>query len=170
MPTIRRESSECSPYGSLGVPPTPFIPGLKEKVVSTLFFINMMIDFFLSIRALDALAIGAGSWLLFRIYQIARARARTTKLPGPTHRSWLFGVTKDVFKGDSGSLYEAWAQTYGTVFQVPGPLGSRQTVLIDPKGIASVFARINTYTKNDLAKTFIEDLVSSGYTSYSSLS
>ena len=117
-----------------------------------------MVDL-LSFRALDALALGVGSWLIYHLYLVARARARTTKLPGPTHRSWLFGVTKDVFEGDSGALYEAWAHTYGTVFQVPGPLGSRYTVIIDPKAVAHYFAQINTYIKTDLTKTFTEDLV-----------
>lgn len=97
---------------------------------------------------------------MYRLWQIARARARTTKLPGPTHKSWLFGVSKDVFEGDSGALFEGWAQTYGTVFQVPGPFGSRRTVLIDPKAAAHYFARTNTYIKNSLAREFIADIVS----------
>lgn len=115
----------------------------------------------MSVRALDALAFAAGSWLLYRVVTIVRARARTTKLQGPPAKSWLFGVSKEVFDGDSGALYENWAQTYGSVFQVPGPLGDRRTVLMDPKAIAHYFSKANTFVKLSFARKFSESVVRS---------
>lgn len=113
----------------------------------------------MNIRALDALALVAGLWLIYQAIKIARARARTTKLPGPQAKSWFFGVSKEVFDGDNGALFESWAQAYGSVFQVPGPLGDRRTVLTDPKAVAHYFAKSNTYIKTSFAKKLTEDLV-----------
>ena len=122
-------------------------------------------DLLLNIRALDVLAFTASSWLIYRVYKITRARARTTKLAGPPAKSWLFGVSKEVFDGDNGELYESWANTYGPVFQVPGPLGDRRTVITDPKAVAHYFAKSYTYIRNSFGRKLVENLVSCIYIS-----
>lgn len=110
-------------------------------------------------RVLDVLVFAIGFWSLYRVVITIRARARTTQLHGPRAKSWLFGVSKEVFEGDSGVLYEKWAQTYGPVFQVPGPMGGRLTVLMDPKAITQYLANTRSYFKRSFTRKFLEDLV-----------
>lgn len=115
--------------------------------------------YLLSSKLVYALTGVAGCWLLCYIVSAFRVRAHTTKLRGPPALSWFFGVTKEIFEGDSGALYENWARTYGPVFQVPGPLGERRTVLMDPKAITHYFSKTNTYVKLSFAKKYTESLV-----------
>lgn len=110
----------------------------------------------------DALALLSCVWLTYRIVKITRSRARTTKLTGPPSKSWFFGVSKEVFEGDNGALYEAWAQTFGPVYQVAGPLGERRVVLLDPKAIAHFYAKTYIYVKDSFAKQLTEELVRPG--------
>ena len=67
----------------------------------------------LNLRTVGTVSLLAGFWLLYKIVQTTRARARTTKLPGPPAKSWLFGVSKEVFDGDASVLFENWAKQYG---------------------------------------------------------
>ena len=62
--------------------------------------------------------------------------------------------------GDSGAIYEEWMDTYGPVFQVPIAMGSRRTVLCDPKAIAHFYAReVTVYVKPGFTKNAVENLV-----------
>ena len=82
-----------------------------------------------------------------------------TKLTGPPSKNWLFGVSKEVFDGDNGAIYEAWASEYGPVYEIAGPLGERRVVLTDPKAIAHCYAKPDTYVKDDFFKAQSEYLV-----------
>lgn len=113
-----------------------------------------------NLRAFDALGLVLGSWLVYKIWRIARSRANTTKLSGPPATSWLFGVTKDVFDGDAGDIFENWTKQYGSVFQIPGPLGERRLILTDPKAIAHCWAKTFTYHKTRVSKQTTINLVS----------
>ncbi|KIJ59411.1 hypothetical protein HYDPIDRAFT_162418 [Hydnomerulius pinastri MD-312] len=54
-------------------------------------------------------------------------------------------------------MYEAWAEEYGVVYQVPSTLGQRRIVLCDPRAIAHFYARETwTYVQTPLSKAFIE--------------
>lgn len=111
------------------------------------------------LRPVDALVLSICLWLTYRIVKTVRSRARTTKLNGPPQKSWLFGVTKEVFDGDNGAIYEAWEKAYGSIFQILGPLGERRIVLTDPKAIAHYYAKPDIYVKDDFIKAQTEDLV-----------
>lgn len=113
-----------------------------------------------SFRPFDALALLSCLWITYKAIKIARARARATKLAGPPSKSWLFGVSKEVFDGDNGAIYETWAQTYGSVYGIAGPLGERRIILTDPKAIAHVYAKPYLYVKDQFNKFLFEDLVS----------
>jgi hypothetical protein len=109
---------------------------------------------------LDVALLGVATWLAYRLVTTVRRRLHTTRLNGPPASSWLYGVSKEVFVGDSGTLYEGWMDEYGAVFQVPTVMGSRRTMLCDPRAIAHVYAReTNIYMKNSFAKAFIENIV-----------
>lgn len=113
-----------------------------------------------NIRALDALVLAVGAWTVYKLLQAWRTRAKTTTLPGPPSESWLFGVSRQVFNGDSGVLYEQWSKEYGPVFQVPGVMGQRRTVITDPKALAHFFGKQGVgYVNSQFAKTAIANLV-----------
>ena len=114
-----------------------------------------------TLRLVDALLLAAGSWIIYSFFQTVRRRARTTKLGGPPSRNWLWGVSRDTFRGESGALlYEQWAKEHGAVFSAPGIFGSQRIVLTDPKAISHFYANETyTYLQNDIAKKFIETLV-----------
>ena len=113
----------------------------------------------ISFRPLDFLALSTCLWIVYRALKITRSRSRATKLTGPPSKSWLFGVSKEVFDGDNGAIYEAWAQKYGSVYGVAGPLGERRVILTDPKAIAHIYAKPYVYVKDQFNKFLFEDLV-----------
>lgn len=102
--------------------------------------------------------VAVGLWMLYKFLERARSRTKATELRGPPPSSWLFGVTKQMFHGDSGLLLEKWATKYGNVYQIPGALGSQQTILLDTKAINHFFAKdtygytMDTFTKKAIAK------------------
>ncbi|KAG5651862.1 hypothetical protein H0H81_007142 [Sphagnurus paluster] len=78
--------------------------------------------------------------VFLRLAKFAR-RPRTTRLPGPTSTSFIFGVTKDISESeDSGVVFEEWEKQYGAVYAIPTMLGAREIVLCDPKAIAHYYA------------------------------
>ncbi|KAL5488430.1 hypothetical protein ACEPAI_6548 [Sanghuangporus weigelae] len=92
-----------------------------------------------------------------------RRRVRTTKLNGPHSSSWLFGVTMDVFYGDTGALFEKWAKEYGPVYQIPAALGEKTTVLTDPRAIAHFYSKETyTYVNSDFSKQMIDNIIGKG--------
>ncbi|KAJ7180585.1 cytochrome P450 [Mycena filopes] len=66
---------------------------------------------------------------------------RRVRIPGPPSPSFIFGHTQEILHSLSpADLYDSWAQTYGGVFQLSGPLGTDRLILCDPKAIAHVYA------------------------------
>jgi hypothetical protein len=88
-------------------------------------------------------------------------RARTTALRGPKNISFIFGFYRYIQEQeDSGVVYENWAKEYGPAFIVPGPLGTKRTVICDPKANAHFYSRETYgYVQPKLARVFIENLV-----------
>lgn len=105
--------------------------------------------------------LAAGIFVVHKLAQTFRAQARTTKLSGPAASSWLFGVVKETHVGDSGELYEMWANEYGTVYHVPAVAGSKKVVVTDPKAVAHIYAHDTfTYVHGPIIKRTFESLVS----------
>ncbi|KAI5117593.1 hypothetical protein M0805_004044 [Coniferiporia weirii] len=125
---------------------------------------NLSVDIPFNLNAVDLFVLAIGSWALYKVSQTVRTRSRTTKLRGPPASSWFLGVSKDTFKGDSAAvLFEKWADKYGPVFQIPGPLGSRRTVLTDPKAIAHFYSKETFgYVNSTFTKQAITNLVGRG--------
>ena len=119
-----------------------------------------MLDF-TKFQVLGAIGLISASWIVYTLWKIARSRAATTKLFGPAPTSWLYGVTKDTLVGDAGDVYETWTKTYGSVYQIPGPMGQRRIVLTDPKAIAHCWARTFVYRKSKFSEQNISLLVCS---------
>ena len=114
----------------------------------------------LTLRYLDALLLALGLWTLHKLARSIRLRVRTTRLNGPPPSSWIFGVTRELFKGDSAVLYEQWAKEYGLVYQIPTPLGGRRIILTDPKAVAHFYSKETfTYVQSNFSKRLIANLV-----------
>ncbi|KAF9233331.1 cytochrome P450 [Melanogaster broomeanus] len=109
-------------------------------------------------HAVDAAAALAAIWALLTAVRIARQRLKTTRLRGPPSRSMLYGVGKDLLESpDPGAMYEAWAEEYGAVYQVPTTLGQSRIILADPRAIAHFYARgAWTYVVTPVSKKFLE--------------
>ncbi|KAL4261921.1 Cytochrome P450 superfamily protein [Pleurotus pulmonarius] len=64
---------------------------------------------------------------------------------------------------DEMRLYEEWANKYGRVYRVPGPLGSSRIVLCDPKAVASFYSKETfTYVRSALGRIFIRTFFGGG--------
>jgi hypothetical protein len=114
-----------------------------------------------SLSKVDIALLGVAGWLLYKFLATARLRLHTTRLDGPPASSWMLGVSKEVFTGDSGALYEDWMDKYGVAYQVPTAMGSRRTVLCDPKAIAHFYSKETyVYVQNTFTKNAISNLVS----------
>ena len=114
-----------------------------------------------SLSKMDFALLGVAGWLLYKILATARLRLRTTRLNGPPASSWMLGLSREVFTGDSGALCEEWMDKYGVVYQIPTPLGSRRTILCDPKAIAHFYSKETyVYIQNTFTKNAIANLVS----------
>ena len=97
-----------------------------------------------------------------RLYQTHSRRPRTTKLKGPPSKSFLLGVTKDLFDAlDRGAVYSDWEKTYGSTYEIAGTLGSKILVLGDPKAMAHFFSKDTTiYHQLQYYKALNRQLVS----------
>ncbi|KAG8218119.1 hypothetical protein J3R82DRAFT_3641 [Butyriboletus roseoflavus] len=90
----------------------------------------------------DATVACAAIWTLLRWLRTYRQQLRTTRLRGPPSESFLYGVGKRILDAeDSGAIYEAWAQEYGPVYEIPATLGTKKIVLCDPKAIAYYYSK-----------------------------
>ncbi|KAI5117518.1 hypothetical protein M0805_009526 [Coniferiporia weirii] len=113
------------------------------------------------INAVNIFFLAIGSWALYRLSQTARTRAKMTKLRGPPASSWLFGVYRTGMS--AAGFYEKWADEYGPVYQIPGPLGSCRTVLADAKAIAHFYSKEPFgYVKSKFSKQLIASVVGKG--------
>ena len=133
--------------GQRPIPPSPTI---------------MLTVFGIELGSIDLALAAAGIWLVHKLSQTIRTRTRTTKLLGPPASSWLLGVSREVFQGDSGTILESWSDKYGVAFQIPTSLGSRRTVLFDPRAIAHFYSKETFgYVQNSFTKKAIANIVCS---------
>ncbi|KAK7448083.1 hypothetical protein VKT23_013840 [Stygiomarasmius scandens] len=117
-----------------------------------------------ALKLSDVLFIALAIWLVSKLISRARRDLHLTPLKGPPRQSLLFGVLKYVNQApDSGAVYEEWASKYGLVYQIPGVLGSKRVVLMDPKAVAHFYAReTTTYVQTGMAKSFITRMFGNG--------
>lgn len=99
--------------------------------------------------------------LLLRTTRVCPRRS-TVPLRGPPSTSWLFGAMKTpAGSSEAGSLYEKWAEEYGSAYDAPCGFGQSCLVLCDPKAIQHFYVRETWgYVHTSLIKTFTERLVS----------
>ncbi|KAF4600491.1 hypothetical protein EYR38_005120 [Pleurotus pulmonarius] len=95
---------------------------------------------------------------------LRRRSSATTPLLSPPSPSWLLGASKMLASSDDEMrLYEEWANKYGRVYRVPGPLGSSRIVLCDPKAVASFYSKETfTYVRSALGRIFIRTFFGGG--------
>ncbi|KAG6909218.1 hypothetical protein DXG01_001525 [Tephrocybe rancida] len=113
----------------------------------------------------DIVAYSLGAWLVYKILRAASAKWRgvqTTALRGPPSKSFLFGLVRVLRESEDQSvLTEQWANEYGSAFAVPGALGSKRVVIVDPKAVTHFYSKETFgYIQTPLARSFIERLVS----------
>ncbi|KAG6876823.1 hypothetical protein C0993_000171 [Termitomyces sp. T159_Od127] len=78
-------------------------------------------------------------------------KRRTTRLKGPQSKSYIFGLSRELFElPDIGIVYEEFEKKYGPIFAVPATMGSNAVVLCDPKAIAHFFSK-DTFTYQEPA-------------------
>lgn len=117
-----------------------------------------------SLSAVNVAAILVGIFAFHAAARETRRRFKTTKLRGPLPSSFIFGAGKDVLDSpDTGEVFEAWAQEYGVVYEVPLALGRKKVILCDPKAVAHFFAGdTRTYGHTALDKVTLERSVGKG--------
>jgi hypothetical protein len=102
-------------------------------------------------------------WLSFVLVKtLARRGAKATPLRGPPRKSLIFGLFRYLMDSeDSAVLFEQWAAEYGPVYQFPTVLGSRRTMICDPKANAHFYSKDTlVYVQTGFSRIFIERLVS----------
>lgn len=118
----------------------------------------MIID----IRAVDVLGVAVGSWLLYKAIKTSHVHSKSTQLPGPTSRNWLFGVIRLLENPDDATrLFDSWLKAYGPAFQIPASFGRKVLVLMDPKAVAHFYSKETfVYQKDEFTKKLIASVVS----------
>ncbi|EPS95222.1 hypothetical protein FOMPIDRAFT_87477 [Fomitopsis schrenkii] len=116
------------------------------------------------LSAFNALCVISTLWVLLKVFQRMRSRARTTPLAGPPNPNFLLGAGRFIVKSpDAGSLYEEWAEKYGAVFRIPATLGLSRIALCDPKAIQHFYSRETYgYVQSTMTKRAIESMVGRG--------
>ena len=120
-------------------------------------------DSFISLRTLllpsAVLTVG---YVITRIVSRNQRHARATQVRGPPRTSVLWGCWSEVSElNDSLSFYEKWNNEYGPAVDVPMPLGIKRIMLLDPKAIASFYAKDTyEYVNPGISKAVIERMVS----------
>jgi hypothetical protein len=86
---------------------------------------------------------------------------RTVRFQGPPSPSFIFGHTKQIMESrSSAELYDRWAQTYGSVYEIHGPLGTTRLVVCDPRALSHILALDSwKYSHPPLAQLQITSLV-----------
>ncbi|KAJ7186220.1 cytochrome P450 [Mycena pura] len=89
---------------------------------------------------------------------------RIVRLQGPPSPSFIFGHTQEISESRSpAELYERWAQQYGSMYEIRGPLGSRRLVICDPRALSHVLALDSwKYSHPPLARLQISSLTGPG--------
>ena len=93
------------------------------------------------VTALDCGIVIYATWLVIKYMRSAWLRSRTTRLRGPKSKSLVFGVSKVLSDGDRSEYFEIWEREFGKAYQIPTTLGTRQTVIFDPKAIAHFYSK-----------------------------
>ncbi|KAG6873596.1 hypothetical protein C0995_013969 [Termitomyces sp. Mi166 len=97
-----------------------------------------------TLKAIIPLSVAA--IVISRLFLVRSKSHRTTRLNGPQSKSYIFGLTRELFElPDIGIVYEEFEKNYGPVFAVPGIMRSDAVVLCDLKAIAHFFSR-DTFT------------------------
>lgn len=108
-----------------------------------------------------AVAAAGAAWLIYRLSKAAGGKSKETKLLGPPSPSWIFGVTRHLTMDSSCALYEEWSEKYGVAFEIPTVMGSRRTILFDPRAVTHYFNKDTFgYVHSADRKKFIKQLVS----------
>lgn len=95
-----------------------------------------------SLSVFNALCGVSVIWVLSKVIQLLRRRARSTPLAGPPNPNFLLGASRFIVKSpDAGELYEEWSEKYGSVFRIPATLGLSRVALCDPKAVSHFYAR-----------------------------
>ncbi|KAJ7917158.1 cytochrome P450 [Mycena leptocephala] len=89
---------------------------------------------------------------------------RTVRFQGPPSPSFIFGHTKQIMESrSSAELYDRWAQTYGSVYEIHGPLGTTRLVVCDPRALSHILALDSwKYSHPPLAQLQITSLTGPG--------
>jgi hypothetical protein len=65
--------------------------------------------------------------------------------------SFLWGQSQRLSEAERedrvADIQEDWADQYGSVFVRPGPLGTRNVVVTDPKAVAHIYAGLEVRTR-----------------------
>ncbi|THU84114.1 cytochrome P450 [Dendrothele bispora CBS 962.96] len=117
-----------------------------------------------ALKLSDILFLSLAVWLISKLVSRLRQNLNLAPLKGPPRESLIFGVLKHVNQApDSGAVYEEWSAKYGPVYQIPGVLGSKRVVLMDPKAVAHFYAReTTTYVQTGMSKSFIKRMFGNG--------
>ncbi|KAG6329015.1 hypothetical protein ID866_10074 [Astraeus odoratus] len=95
-----------------------------------------------SVTLFNVVAVIATTWILRVAIRAVLRRLRMTRLRGPPRMGFISGRAKQLFEStDAGSLYEAWANECGLVYEVPTAFGGNKIVLCDPKALAHFYAK-----------------------------
>jgi len=106
-----------------------------------------------------AVAAAGAAWLIYRLSKAAGGRSKETKLRGPPSPSWIFGVTRHITMDNSSAIYEEWSEKYGVAFEIPTVMGSRRTILFDPRAVTHYFNKDTFgYVHSADRKKFIKQL------------
>jgi len=106
--------------------------------------------------SLGVVGVSFFTWILIRLASNARRRARTTRLNGPPSKNLILGFPEFFLDPHNPEIYEAWAEKYGAVYQLPSVLGTARIILCDSKALAHFYAKeTTTYIKTPLGKFLI---------------
>ena len=106
--------------------------------------INRPREILSSLKTTDVLAILISTYVLVKIgRRLLTTRVKTTKVPGPPRKNWLFGyglqVMGETYPFD-GILLD-WAKEYGLVHRIPWLFGEDQLVVLDPKALSHIMTK-----------------------------
>ncbi|TEB18507.1 cytochrome P450 [Coprinellus micaceus] len=113
-----------------------------------------------SIRPTDILAI-ALLISIFRLFNNARSRVRTTKLKGPISDNLFVGVFPKLGGSDDPKVFlDETLKEFGTAFSIPMGFGRRDIVVCDAKGAAHILARDTFgYQQQAFARIFLDNML-----------
>ncbi|EIW82619.1 cytochrome P450 [Coniophora puteana RWD-64-598 SS2] len=104
------------------------------------FSVEPLLEVSSNSRALDAVVISFGVWLLLKVGCIARRCLVATSLPGPPRTNLLLGEGHFINESnDPAAIFESWEKKYGGIYSIPSTAWMNQIVLCDPKAVAHFY-------------------------------